>query len=157
MYIKDGKRFNPHGRVEFNGFVYEGNVLAFPDVVEALGIEEIEELKAPKDFSDATYFRTYQDIAPYVVYEKRPAEQIRQFQLASIPAVSPWQIRKALNALGLRDAVEKAVAASDITTQDAWNHATEFRRDDVLVEGVGKALNKSDEELDNLFILAGTL
>lgn len=157
MYIKEGKRFDPYSTVEHEGVVYQGNVLKFKHVVKALGIEEIPEPAAPEDFSDRTYFRTYQDTAPYVVYEKRPEEQIRQFQIASIPPVSPWQIRKALNALGLREAVEKVVSQSDITTQDAWNYATEFRRDDPLVEGVGKALKKSDEELDNLFILAGTL
>jgi hypothetical protein len=71
-----------------------------------------------------------------------------------IPAVTPWQIRKALNALGLRAAVEAAVKASDQNTQDAWQYATEFRRDNPLVTNIGLALGKTSEEVDALFELA---
>jgi hypothetical protein len=71
--------------------------------------------------------------------------------------VSPWQIRKALNATGLRAAVEAAVALGDITIQDAWNHATEFVRTDPLVSALGYTLGKTDQELDALFELASTL
>lgn len=71
--------------------------------------------------------------------------------------VSPWQIRKALNRLGLRDAVESAVDSADLTTQDAWAYATEFVRSDPLVTALGHALGKTDEELDGLFALAASL
>lgn len=72
-------------------------------------------------------------------------------------AVTPWQIRKALNAVGLRASVEAAVAASDQTTKDAWQYATEFRRDNPLVNGVALALGKTEAELDAVFNLAVTL
>lgn len=72
-------------------------------------------------------------------------------------SVSPWQIRKALNQLELRDAVEQAVAAGDWTTQDAWQYATEFVRTDPLVVAIGYGLGKSDAELDALFELAAAL
>jgi hypothetical protein len=72
-------------------------------------------------------------------------------------SVTPWQIRKALNAAGLRAAVESAVAAADQTTQDAWQYATEFRRDNPLVNAVASALGKSASEIDALFALALSL
>lgn len=72
-------------------------------------------------------------------------------------SVTPWQIRKALNAVGLRASVEAAVAAADQTTQDAWQYATEFRRDNPLVNGVALALGKTEAELDAVFNLAVTL
>jgi len=72
-------------------------------------------------------------------------------------SVTPWQIRKALNQLDLRDAVEHAVAVADQTTQDAWQYATEFVRTDPLVVNISLALSKSGEELDSLFELASSL
>jgi len=73
------------------------------------------------------------------------------------PVVSAWQIRKALNQLDLRDAVEQAVAQADRETRDAWEYATEFKRDHPLVVSLGAALGKIPEELDALFALAVTL
>lgn len=74
-----------------------------------------------------------------------------------VPVVSAWQIRKALNQLALRDSVEQAVAQSDQDTRDAWEYATEFKRDHPMVVSLGTALGKTPEELDTLFALAGTL
>ena len=71
--------------------------------------------------------------------------------------VSPWQIRKALNATGLREAVESAVAAADTTTKDAWQYATSFVRTEPLLDGMAKAMGKTDAEIDALFELAETL
>lgn len=72
-------------------------------------------------------------------------------------SVTPWQIRKALNATGLRAQVEAAVASSDTTTKDAWEFAQEFKRHDPLVVGIGQALGQTDAQLDDLFVLASTL
>jgi len=71
---------------------------------------------------------------------------------------SPWQIRKALNAMDLRQAVEDAVAAStDIVLKDGWEYATEFRSDDPFVLTMGTALGKTEEEIAQLIQLAATL
>lgn len=71
---------------------------------------------------------------------------------------SPWQIRKALNTLGLRQAVEDAVAASnDITLKDGWEFATEFRSDDPFVMSMGISLGKSEQETRDLIVFATTL
>lgn len=74
----------------------------------------------------------------------------------SFPA-SPWQIRKAMNALGLRSAVEAAVASADQATKDGWEFAQEFRRDNPLIASVAAALGKSTADIDALFELAVTL
>lgn len=72
--------------------------------------------------------------------------------------VTPWQIRKALNQLSLRDSVEQAISLSDDhNLKDAWQYATEFVRNDPLVISLGVALGKSDAELDALFELAKSL
>lgn len=72
-------------------------------------------------------------------------------------SVSPWQIRKALNVSGLRNAVEVAVLQSDQTTKDAWQYSTSFVRTHPLVVNLLLASGKSEAEGDALFELAQTL
>ena len=157
MFIKDGKRFNPYTTIEHDGVVYQGNVLSFPDTVTALGISEVQEPLMPEDYNPDFYFREETLEAPYVVYTPKSPEQVRQARLALIPSITPWQIRKALNQLGLRDAIEQAVAGADQTTKDAWEFATEFVRTDPLIATIQAVLGKTDEEVDALFILGSTL
>ena len=71
--------------------------------------------------------------------------------------VTPWQIRKALNQLGLRDAVESYVASASQDAKDAWEFATQFERNHPFIVACGAALGKSDAEIDALFQLAVTL
>ena len=73
------------------------------------------------------------------------------------PTVDDLQIRLALNALDLRDAVEPAVAGSDQSTKDWWDRANNFKRLNPMVIALGAALGKTDEELDGLWALAATL
>ena len=78
--------------------------------------------------------------------------------LAPVYSCSPWQIRKALNAQGLRQAVEDAVAASDDQTlKDGWEFATEFRSDDPFVLAMGASVGKTEEETAQLIQYAATL
>jgi hypothetical protein len=71
---------------------------------------------------------------------------------------SPWQIRKALNNLSLRQAVEDAVAASnDQTLKDGWEFATEFRSNDPFVISMGASLGKNEQETAELIQYASTL
>lgn len=75
-----------------------------------------------------------------------------------VPAVvSPRQIRQALTALGLRSAVEAAVAAGDQNLKDWWEFATAFERAHPRVIAMAQALDVSTEELDQLFIVAAGL
>lgn len=78
--------------------------------------------------------------------------------VAEVFRCTPWQIRKVLNALGLRQAVETAVAAStDQALKDGWEFATEFRSDDLFVLQMGAALGKSTAETAELIKQAATL
>ena len=73
-------------------------------------------------------------------------------------SITPWQIRKALNQLGLRAVVEAAVAAStDQAVKDGWEFATEFVRTSPFVVSMGAEFGKTDAELDALFILGASL
>jgi hypothetical protein len=72
--------------------------------------------------------------------------------------VSAWQIRRALNMTGLRDAVEAAVAASnDIELKDGWQHSPRFYSDNELTITMGAGLGKSVGEMYALFQLAAGL
>ena len=75
-----------------------------------------------------------------------------------VPAsVSPRQIRQALTRVGLRDAVENAIAYSDKDAQDWYKYATEFKRDHEMVSALSVALKVSSAQLDALFVLAASL
>lgn len=69
-----------------------------------------------------------------------------------------WQIRKLLNSLGLRDAVEVAVAAStNRDLKDGWEFATAIRSDEPYVIAIGQAIGKTEAEVAALIKQAGTL
>ena len=70
---------------------------------------------------------------------------------------TPWQIRKALNQTGKREMIESAVLSSDEDTQDGWKYATSFERNNQLFIALCQTLGLSDSEIDDLFILAGSL
>lgn len=93
--------------------------------------------------------------------EKKSTDTIVDEPVIQTPKVlscSPWQIRKALNYLNLRQAVEATVSVSnDQTIKDGWEYATSFVRTDPFVVLLGSQLGKTDAELDALFELAVTL
>lgn len=71
---------------------------------------------------------------------------------------SPWQIRKALNQLGLRQQVEEAISASaDMTLKDGWEFAIEFRSDDLFVLAMGASIGMNDEQATQFIQYASTL
>lgn len=85
------------------------------------------------------------------------ADQPALIQGADVITVTPWQIRKALNQLGLRASVEAAVAASSQEVKDGWEFASEFRSDNELIAQLCTALGKTEAERLALFQLAATL
>lgn len=103
------------------------------------------------------------------IYENGVAREMTQDEVALRAAgdaphsprsatCSPWQMRKALNQLGLRDAVEAAVSTStDQTLRDGWEFATEFRSDDPFVIAMGAALGKTEAEVRAIIELGATL
>lgn len=86
-----------------------------------------------------------------------PGEIERPVLPEPIPSITPWQIRKALSAVGLRDQVEAAVAASSLEVKDGWQVATVFERHAPLIVEMAAALKLSSKEVDDLFKLGATL
>ncbi len=71
--------------------------------------------------------------------------------------VTPRQLRKALNAAGLRATVEAAVAAAPQDVRDEWEYALEIRRDYPLMTAMAAQLGMTDAQLDDLFRAAAQL
>jgi hypothetical protein len=70
--------------------------------------------------------------------------------------VTPLQVRRALNASGLRGQVEAALAAAPQDARDAWDYATEVKRDDATLNAMAAALGLSTTQVDDLFKLAAS-
>lgn len=88
---------------------------------------------------------------------------IRTIDPATLPTpipqvVSARQARLALLQNDLLATVEQAIASSNnAAIQIEWEYATELRRDNQLVASIGYSLNMTDEQIDQLFLLASTL
>lgn len=70
---------------------------------------------------------------------------------------SEFQAKAALMQAGLLDDVIQFVAQADALTQLAWQSAREFKRSSHLVSEIGKSLQLSDEQIDDLFRFAKTI
>ncbi len=70
--------------------------------------------------------------------------------------VTPLQIRRALNASGMRGMVEAALAAAPQDARDAWDYATEVKRDDATLNAMAAALGLTAIQVDDLFKLAAS-
>jgi hypothetical protein len=70
--------------------------------------------------------------------------------------VTRLQFRRALNAAGMRGMVEAALATAPQDAKDAWDCATEVRRDDATLNAMAAALGLSTTQVDDLFRLAAT-
>ena len=57
----------------------------------------------------------------------------------------------------LLTAVEGAIYAGDDATRISWEYATQWRRDDPLINGIGTALGLTDTQIDALFVRAMAL
>ena len=74
-----------------------------------------------------------------------------------IPSCSPRQIRQVLTAVGLRTAVEAAVAAGSQDLKDWWEFSTVIERNHPEVIAMGAALGQTPEQLDALFTAGAAL
>ena len=81
-----------------------------------------------------------------------------ELQIEPVPdRVTPLQMRRALTQAGLRAQVETYVYTLDQDAQDAWEYATEIRRDSSFIAAGAIALDLSSEQLDELFRTAAAL
>ena len=91
----------------------------------------------------------------YAVYVRGDVVPELSQSQSNVPAVvTPRQIRLALNAAGLRDAVENAVAASDQAIKDWWEYALDIERKHPLIESMAQQLGITDQQIDTLFVAA---
>ena len=72
-------------------------------------------------------------------------------------SVTPRQVRLVLLAQGLLASVEAMIAEQDEATQITWKYASEFRRDDTLLNQLAINLNLTAQQLDDFFISAAAL
>jgi len=85
-------------------------------------------------------------------------EQIAERKKALVPSVvSMRQARLALLQSGLLDSVETFMLSAPAATKIEWEYATEVNRNYGLVLALAAQLNLSEEDIDNLFITAGSL
>jgi hypothetical protein len=93
--------------------------------------------------------------------EDEIAEVMARREAAMAPVVptsiTPRQCRLVLMSQGLLPAVEQAIADMDEATRITWEYALEFRRDDPLLNALGKNMNLTDEQIDQFFIAAARL
>lgn len=73
------------------------------------------------------------------------------------PSVTRRQFKQGLSRIGLRAAVEAAIAAADQDTKDWYADSLNFERSNPVMNGMAVALGKTPEDIDNLFRLAATL
>jgi hypothetical protein len=78
-------------------------------------------------------------------------------QVIPVPQVlTPLQFRKALRASGLHQQFMQIISTLDEESQETVEYATEFHIDNPLMETGMQAMNKTREDLENIFRLGVT-
>lgn len=82
-------------------------------------------------------------------------------QIVAVPkvpaSVTPRQVRLLLLSQNLLSQVEGIIAQSDEATKITWAYASEFRRDDPLLEALAQQLGLTKDQIDQFFIAAAAL
>lgn len=112
-----------------------------------IGVYRVEPAIAPDGYQivSVSFARVSGVVIQVAVTERIPSPPL---------SASARQLRLAMNALGLRDEIEEYVASQSRDVQDSWQWTTEFDRHHPFVVGCGEQLNKTDAEVDALFLLA---
>lgn len=75
----------------------------------------------------------------------------------SVPMqVSRRQLILALHQSGMLAAIKSYVASASVEVQISWDESLDFERNNALLLAASSALGKSEADLDDLFILAGS-
>lgn len=83
--------------------------------------------------------------------------EVDQLMLRERMVATPMQFRLALDAAGLLDACEAAVAAAPRMVQIVWNHAVLFERLSPLIAQFAEDLEISPEQVDAVFEAAASI
>lgn len=70
---------------------------------------------------------------------------------------TPWKFRLALTRMNLREQIENIVKNSSQDIKDGWDYATSFDRLNPFILQLGKILNLSYHEVDEVFFLASEI
>lgn len=68
--------------------------------------------------------------------------------------IDAFQLREALNQLGLRSTIEILVANGSQTLKDMWEYKTEYHSDHPNVLALGAAVGKTPGEIRQVFLFA---
>lgn len=99
---------------------------------------------------------TNRDYAEFLVWQAEGG--VADPYVPPVPAsVTRRQFKQGLTRIGLRSAVEAAMAAADQDTKDWWADSLNFERSNPVMNGMAVALGKTPADIDNLFRLAATL
>ena len=145
------KRANPYAPYT------AANGVRYPKIPLNL-LDEIPDPQPPGDYTEETYYRTEQDDAPYVVYTRKSNDQIAAILRAKLPStVSMYQARIALHQAGLLATVQAGIGQMSEEAQIKWEFAPTVKRDDALTVALASTLNLTEEQLDALFSMAGSI
>lgn len=121
-------------------------IQTFPNTVE--GEAQAFAVTAPRDISSDVVngervwiVRTGDDLP-----KPEPVRQVKN-----------WQMRRALNAVGLRAQIEGAVAQASQDVRDMWDYAPEIDRSHPFVEQMRAGLSLTEQQVDELFAYAASV
>lgn len=76
---------------------------------------------------------------------------------APVLSVKNWQMRRALNAQGLRAEVDAVIAQATQDMKDMWDYSPDVDRAHPFVEQMRLALQLTQQQVDELFTLADSI
>lgn len=89
----------------------------------------------------------------YEASDELPASLAMPMPMPPPAILTARQIRLALNQMGLRDAVEAAVAAGGRDLRDWWEYSVELHREHPMIGAMAQAIGATPEQVDALWRL----
>lgn len=111
-------------------------------------VKVVQEIESDADYQAMQIWRQSNDLFNYT--SSQPPVTVPR-------AVTPRQIRIALTHVGLRDTVESFVAQANRDVRDVWEFSVEVQRNNPILLQMMPLLGLSNQQIDDLFILASTL
>ncbi len=126
------------------------NIVASDTIEEIEGIvwkDAPEGFDSTKDYASLIDGQIVINNTPHIIVPNSvTAKQARLALLSKLPNLST-----------IDSIIEAMPEPSREIARISWEYETEVRRDSVLVVSIGHDLNLTDDEIDDLFILAATL
>lgn len=89
IYIDQATQLRVNIHYQYKGF----SRLDTPEIREAAGVIELAEPEPPTDYDPDFYYRVEQDTSPYVVYTRKPEEQIAEIQMQRAKALRAVEVK----------------------------------------------------------------